>query len=709
MQLITEYSDREVSDFFKEKTEFEVLLEPFAKAMKWPGRFRSLVELLPHFSERMDISDFRNITTLMGYKSEMIKIPLSQVDPNLTPFIYLPEDETALLVLKKSGDYHVVIDGETGQESVVMDKEGLEGTCLIFTRQELTKEDKMRINKNWFGKHLLRYGWVFLQILIIGLFLNLFTLILPLYVMNTYNLIIPSKSVSMLINFTIAILAVMCSSNILNMLRTKMITFIGIRVDKAVNEIVIKTLLYLPTTNTENFPVGKQIARIKEFGGIRDVFTSPLMIVLFEFPFTLVLIITIGILGGSLAFIPVVMIFVYALVYYLSKISSDKNNQEHRKASSFKQSFLLETLTYLHDIKALGAEDTWFQRYKEKSAQAMVSEFRSSFSSAVIGNFSDTLMMVAGLGVIAFGTFKAMGGDLKFGALIAIMMLTWKTLSPLKSFFSSMPKISQLFNSIKQVNALTNLHTENMDRAEIVPVKALEGVIEFSRVGFRYNAKSPPAVVNVSFEINPGEMVCVIGGSGSGKSTILKLLLRLYSPQTGNIYANNLNIAQLDVIELRHIISYQPQNIKLFYGTIYQNLLFANLVASDKEVEVATRLASLYDDIMRLPEGFNTRIGDQSSISISASFQQRLGLARAFLKRSSILLLDEPENTLDDHADHDFFDVLKYYKGRKTIILSTHRPAHIKLADRVLYFKEGQLIYNGKPEDVLKKVSIHDL
>jgi ATP-binding cassette subfamily C protein/ATP-binding cassette subfamily C protein LapB len=297
-----------------------------------------------------------------------------------------------------------------------------------------------------------------------------------------------------------------------------------------------------------------------------------------------------------------------------------------------------------------------------------------------------------------------LAGKLSIGALVAVMMLTWRSLSPLQVAFMSVARLQQVRSSIRQIDALMNLRPEREAVAHPAPMPSLLGKVGFLRASLRYGPDADPALMGVSFEARPGELVCITGWNGSGKSSILKLIMGLYPLQSGSVRIDDVDIRQLDPIEIRHAIGYVPQTCHFFYGTIAQNLRLTRPLASEAELVEACIDAGVWHQIEELPEGLATRLGDFRMEAMAASFLQKIALARALLKRSRILLLDEPVNGLDFQGDQAFMDLLTRLRGTTTIFLVTHRPSHLRMADRVLVLESGMLRLIGPPDEVLRNL-----
>jgi ATP-binding cassette subfamily C protein/ATP-binding cassette subfamily C protein LapB len=355
-------------------------------------------------------------------------------------------------------------------------------------------------------------------------------------------------------------------------------------------------------------------------------------------------------------------------------------------------------------VKLDAGEKIFMNRYREMAARAAVGGFDNGMYTILVGLLGNILIVSAGMVTIAVGVLGVIDGNMTMGNLIAAMMLVWRVLSPLQTVITLIQRIETVRSSIRQIDGLMSLKPERDPRAMAAPLRNIKGRVEFSRVSLRYNNEADPALVGVSFEVLPGEVVAVTGRNGSGKSTVLKLLLGLYSAQAGSIRIDNTDLRQIDPLEMRHAIAYVPQVCNLFFGTIAQNLRLANPVATDADIRWACEMADLWDEVMAQPRGLETRVGDTSSDHLPASFVQKLSLARAYLKRSPLMLFDEPVNGLDFDGDRTFMQAVEHFRGQSTIMMVTHRPSHLKIADRILVFEAGYLRLGGPADEVRARI-----
>jgi ATP-binding cassette subfamily C protein/ATP-binding cassette subfamily C protein LapB len=310
-------------------------------------------------------------------------------------------------------------------------------------------------------------------------------------------------------------------------------------------------------------------------------------------------------------------------------------------------------------------------------------------------------MTIAGAMTVGFGTLMVINGDMTIGALIATMALIWRVLSPLQGAFLSFFKFQQLNKSISQINQLMQLQVEQHSGQSSLLLSELDGHIKVDRVSFRYGPEEDPALLGVSFEVKPGEMIAICGNTGAGKSTLIKLIAGMYRPQAGSFSIDELDIRQLNAMDLRRAISYVPQVTTMFHGSIAQNMRLNNILATDEDLHRAAEEAGVLDDILALPEGFDTRIGDNTGDHMPPGFLRALSMARAFVNPAQILLLDEPGASLDDESDQRLIQQLKKLKGKHTIIMVSHRPSHIRIADKAILMEHGMVQHTGDADTVI--------
>lgn len=695
----------------KVATDLSNCLLPLLRALNWRGDPRHVAEALPHFVDSLDITSFRNVLAALHYQSRPVSLRLNEIDPRLMPCLFLPEGRDALLVLGLEVGHIRVFDGGLNAYTKVP-PERWKGTAYFLQRLEEDEFLPQAQKVGWMTAVGERFRALFYQTLAITCILNILALVTPLFVMAIYDKVIATGSMTTLVYLTFGVVIALVCDLVLREIRSRITAFIGARLDNIVGNAIFQKILFLPPAFTERASIGAQVARIKDFESIREFFTGPMVLMLFEMPFTVIFFVAIAFLGGPLVFIPIAMLALFAILGTIVTPLIRSNVARAGRSSSKRQELVVETLNTMRAVKYCGAERTWLERYRELSAKAALTSFVTAQLSSLVQTIAHVLMTGSGIATVVFGVYRVLNGDMTVGGLVATMILVWRVLSPLQTGFISLTRLTQIKSSITQINNLMNIRGEREPHALITPLKRFAGHVSFNRVSLRYSPESDPALVGVSFEVNAGEIVAVVGGNGSGKSTILKLITGIYNPQAGNVRIDNMDIRQLDVVELRHAVSYVPQTFQFFYGTIAQNLRLAYPVASNEDLRWACEQAGVLDDVLKLEQGsgkwkrsgLEVRIGDAGAAQMPTSLLQRLNLARGYLKRAPILLFDEPGNGLDFAGDQRFMQTVDSLRGNTTVFIVTHRPSHLRVADKIIWLDSGAVRAFGPAAEVRKQM-----
>lgn len=695
----------------KHATDLSNCLVPLLEAMHWQGDPRHVAEALPHFLDEIDVTAFRNAMATLQFESRPFETRLDVIDPRLFPCLFLPRDGEAMVLLEWGSETHRVFDGGLCKE-VDVERRRTRGLAYVFRPSNREAERAAIQRYGWFRSVAERFRGVGYQILLVSLIINLLALATPLFVKAVYDQVIATGSVPTLWYFAAGVGIAIAADWVLRTVRARILSVVGARLGSIVGNGIFHRILYLPPTFTERASIGSQVARLKDFETIREFFTGPLALILIELPFTLIFVAVIAILGGPVALVPIVMVTLFALLGVVVGPLLRAQVASATRATSKKQELVIETLKNIRAIKYAGAETVWHERFRELSAQASLANFRTAQLSSLVQAMSHVLMIGSGIATVVFGVFRVLSGDMTIGALVASMILVWRVLAPLQTAFLSLARANQVRASISQVNSLMQLKPEREANALVQPLRRFGGSVDFDRVSIRYSPDADPALVGVSFRIEPGEVVAVIGGNGSGKSTVLKLLAGIYTPQAGNIRIDGTDIRQIDPVELRHALAYVPQNRQFFYGTIAQNLRLAEPTATDAELRWACKMAGVLENIEALEQGsgkwrqtgFDVRIGDLAAEQMPSGLMQRLNLARGFLKRAPLMLFDEPGSGLNVEGDKALSAAIEEFRGDSTIFLVTHRPSHIKLADKVIWLDRGAMRAFGPTEQILQSL-----
>jgi len=311
---------------------------------------------------------------------------------------------------------------------------------------------------------------------------------------------------------------------------------------------------------------------------------------------------------------------------------------------------------------------------------------------------------VAGVGTLALGSIWVMNGSMSQGALISAMTLVWRVLSPLQQSFLSLSRLQQSASTFTQVNKLMQMKLER--KPGVLPsfLRKFEGNLIISRLILRYPTRPEPTLKGVTLTLKAGEVVAITGPSGAGKTTLMRTIAGLYPPQGGSVAVDGLDIRQIDPAEWRAALGIVPDYPTFFYGSVAQNMRLGCPEASDEDLNLAAEEAGLWEHRALLPEGLETRLTSAVLRGLPGNLIQKIMLARAYCRNAKIVLLDQPATNLDREGDLALQRKILSLKGHATVVLVTHRPSHMRLADRLVVLDQGLVAMDGPTEKVMARL-----
>jgi ABC-type bacteriocin/lantibiotic exporter with double-glycine peptidase domain len=557
----------------------------------------------------------------------------------------------------------------------------------------------------WLSETLGHFRPLIRNVFLLSFLVNLSALALPLFVMHVYDLGIGTHSSTVVLFLSAGALIVIFTDLALRQVRARALAYFGARFDALIGMATFQQLLQLPIAMTEAAPVGTQISRLKQFESTRDVFIGTLASAIVDIPFILLFLVAVAAIGGHLVWVPATLLLVFgvllAIVIPLTRYHVTRTGEAKNRL----QLLVRELIAKRRAICDLNAEQIWVGRHNTLVEAFARRNYRAQLFNNFVQSFAQTLVGLAGAVTLGLGTMSVMAGTLSLGALIGVMTLVWRVLAPLQTTFLSLTRLAQATQTFQQINRLMKIRPEGTaNRAHSIQ-RQFKGDIVLSRLVFRYPKGVEPVLRGVQLQIRSGETIAITGQSGCGKSTLLKVMTGLYPPTGGAVLVDGLDIRQLDPFEWRSAIAYAPEIANFFYGTVAQNLRLACPDATDPDVGRAFAEMGLDRYSALLPEGLETRLSGTLLEKLPAALKQRLLLARCFVKRAAIYLLDNPAVNLDTPGDAALAAKINALKGKATVIFTTFRPSHMRLADRVIVLKDGQIAIAGQPEPVIRKLA----
>lgn len=647
-----------------------------------------------------------------GLKSSLVKRPLSQISPLQLPMILLLSNQGACIIDSFNEDRTKAKIIMPSEEAVDMwvDVEDLEDEhigygFMVKKAFEYSSENNKTLNidqKHWFWDTIKLSLPIYKDVLYASLLINLFVLATPLFTMNVYDRVVPNNAIETLWVFAIGVATVYIIDIFLKFSRTYLLETAAKKSDIIMSSIIFEKVLDLKMTHHPT-SVGAFASQLRDFESIRNFLTNATMTALVDLPFTLIFLVVVWYIGGSIAIITVLTMILIILYAYLIKTPLQQSIKSTHIASAKKNSILVETLNNIETIKTLNTSSQAQYKWEESSGEIATKSLKSRLISASIPTITQLLIQLNTVIVVVYGVYLIQDFELSMGGLIAIIILTSRILAPMGQVAALMTNYEDTKASYDTLNEIISKPCERPSGKKFVQTPPFSGHIEFVDVTFTYPSNDVASLKNISFTINPGEKVGIIGRMGSGKSTIEKLILGLYEPDSGQILIDGIDIKQIDPADLRKNIGYVSQDVTLFRGTVKDNIIFKATHATDIQIIKAAQISTTEDFIKKHPKGYEMPIGERGQ-GLSGGQKQSIAIARALIMDTPIVLMDEPSNAMDQLTEMKLLDNLEKNLKDKTSLIVTQKMSMLKIVDRIIVINDGKIIIDAPRQDALNKL-----
>ncbi len=637
---------------------------------------------------------------------------LCALDDTLIPAILLLEGDRAIVYLGRARHGEMKIfdpamgDG-VGEISEQKLRDSYTGYSLLFRPEHRFETSRTAAGGkgHWFWSALLANRWSYGQVALAAALTNILGLSTSVFIMIVYDRVLPNEATSSLIALTGGVCLALVFDFFLKILRAGFIDQAGQKADMAVGRRVFDHLLNIKLTARQG-STGATASTVREFETLREFFTSATLVALVDLPFIAVFILTIYLVGGPLALIPalavpVVLFTGLAIQPFLSRLA-ERSFAEGQS----KQSVLIEAVTGLETIKTTAAARLMRNRWEAAIAQQSEHGARSRAVTQFALNLTGFTQQAAQVLIVFYGVFLVMEGQTSMGALVASVMLTGRALAPLGQLAQTLTRVNQARSAYRNLDALMRAESERPTGKSWISRSTFDGGVTFNNVHFAYPDQAEDALKGVTFNVNPGEKVAILGQIGSGKSTLARLILGLYQPRAGSVMMDGLDIRQIDPGDLRRSIGSVLQDIWLFSGSVRDNIISGSVRPSDEDLIRAGRIAGVEDFVARHPMGYDLQVAERGE-GLSGGQKQAITLARALVGRPSVLVMDEPTSAMDVKTEAKVIQRLKEAAQDTTLILITHRASLLDLVDRVIVIEDGKVGADG-PKSLLTQINRSD-
>ncbi|QBR84349.1 type I secretion system permease/ATPase [Legionella israelensis] len=671
-----------------------------------PFTAKSLIARLPVKKGQLTVDLFERAAARASLETEIIRCKLKKIEKEDLPAVLLMKNhEACLLVTDDEGKRKVIhphnpktftdpdeiIDQYSGEIIVVKPQ---------YKQSARAKETLHRKHKNWFWKVVFKSWSIYSEVLVASLLINLFALVIPLFIMNVYDRVVPNYAIETMWVLASGVGLVFIFDMLLKTLRAYFIDVASKHSDRELSAKIFQQILGLRMDERPK-SVGALANTVQSFELFRDFITSGTMTILVDLPFVVIFLLVIYLIGGSLFWIPMLVVPTIFLIGFLLQLPLIRLTRKSYQLSAEKQATLIESLSAIEAVKTTGAESKLQNRWEEIIKLASENGMRLRFISNSSLNITTLAQQVATIFVVIAGVYMISEGELTTGGLIACTILTGRALAPMAQVASLFTRYYQSVNALKSLDKIMQLNTDIDEEDHYLHRPAIQGELEFKNVSFSYYSEKISALNNVSFKVKSGEKIAIIGRVGSGKSTIARLIVKLYEPTEGVIYMDGTDYRQLNPDDLRQQIGYVSQDVTLFYGTIKENISVGAPFIEDKSLLKAAEIAGVTEFTKHHPQGFDRQVGEKGN-ELSGGQRQAIAMARALLLKPNLLVLDEPTAFMDDNSERRLKKHLKeQLSANGTLVLITHKMSMLELVERIIVVDYGRIVADGSKESVL--------
>ena len=690
----------------------DFLLEALVFITGYFGHTRSAPALLaglPVGKEGLTPKLFCQAADRAGFKARIVKRALDQIPAEVMPTIAVTKDKKAVILLQRGDkNQYRILDPATREEKIVSLKDILKnysGYCIFIKPDYQSDETEAgALDNHWFWSHILESTGIYTRVMVAALLINLFALTSPIFTMNFYDRVLPNSAVETGWVLSIGAGSIFIFDFIIRTLRAYFIDVAGRRSDVILAQKLFNQVLDM-RLGVRAGSTGAFANNLKEFDSLREFFNSATMTGLVDFPFSLLFIAAIWMIAGpSLAILLLGFYVVVMVTGYLMQLPVQRKVHQAMKTGEQKHGLLVETLGNLEMIKGVGGEGLLRASYAHYVAKSAEAGQQSRFYSGLSVNFSSFIQQLSGVIIMLVGMYIVQDRHLTVGALMACIILSSRAIAPIGQLASLVNRYHQAKSAYHNLDGVMRQPIERPRDKKFLHRPVLKGHFQFRDMTFSYPRTNRAVLQEINLDIVSGEKVAIVGRIGSGKSTMVKLMVNFFEPTAGTLLIDETDMRQIDPADLRRNVAYMGQDTALMSGTIRENIVMGCPRATDEEVLKIAEITGVHDFVRRHPMGYDAPVGERGE-GLSGGQRQSAALARTLIMDTPILILDEPTNAMDFATEEIILRNLETFIRNRTFILVTHKPALLKLVNRVIVMDGGRVVLEGPRDAVLQALA----
>ena len=655
-------------------------------------------------------ADLLLLSKKLHMKSKAGTISYKKLQSATTPVIAKKNDgEYILLLSYKEGTWTILDPLKKAPETIPDEKlrEMLTRHILIFGKKgKIGEADPREFGFRWFIPTILKFKKQFICVLVAVFVIQIIGILTPLMTQVVVDKVLSHHALSTLTTIAIGITIAYVYELVISLAKNHLFVHTTNRIDVILSSRLFHHLFALPLRYFESRRVGETVARVRELDTIRSFLTGTPLSSFIDLIFIVIYIAVLYFYSIPLAVIVTVSIPLFALLSLIVTPLFKKSLDEKFETGANAQSFLVESVTGIQTVKSFALEERFEEKWGDLQSEYVKAGYKTSMISSTSGTIATFIQRIVDLIILVMGARFVIDGRLTIGQLVAFRMLANRVSGPVLRLVQLWQEYQQASLSVQRIGDIFHSPMERIGKNTVGNLPTLQGKIRFEKVWFRYRADAADVLKDISFEIPEGKIVGLVGRSGSGKSTISKLIQRLYLPQSGKIAVDGMDLSVMDPIQLRNRIGVVLQENFMFNGTVSENISIHCGMKSMDEIIRAAKVAGAHDFIMELQEGYDTIIGEKG-VQLSGGQKQRIAIARAIIHNPKILIFDEATSALDYESEAIIQGNMKEICRGRTVLIIAHRLSTLRIADEIMVMDKGQIVESGTNAELMEHKGLY--
>jgi ATP-binding cassette subfamily C protein LapB len=630
----------------------------------------------------------------------------AKIERSHFPLLWLAADGEQVLLLrgKLSGGACTSEDhlGAVGEMSV---QALAQGTLLCLKASAVhtsASQSPPKTAGDWFVYVIRQHRASFIDAIFATFIVSVIGLAGAMYSMQVYDRVVPSKGYSTLFVLTAGALLAVVLELILKQVRAHLLDRACKSIDQELSAVFFGKALDI-RMDARPRTVGTFASQIRQFESVRNFLTSSTLFILADSPFAILFIFVIALISLPVALVPLVLVPLALLVGWMFRGPIEELTALNMAESNRKNGLLIEAIDGIESIKAASGEWKLLDRWRHLTAVIGEGELRMKALSTLSSNITQTLQQATYIGMVMVGAYEITKGDLTMGGLIACTIISGRALGPLAQIPGLIVQWKHAQISLKGLDAIMAMPSDRDADVRLVVPESFQGQLRLDKAVFAYGPGNPSLEVP-ALSVKSGERIAVLGAVGSGKTTLIKLLSGLFKPSEGTVYLDNMDVTQLAPEFVREHIGYLPQDVRLFQGSLRENLTLGLPSPSDSLILKAAVLTGLDRVIQQHPKGLELEISEGGR-GLSGGQRQLVGLTRMLLLQPSVMLLDEPTASMDAQLEARVMQHLfQEIASDSLLIVVTHKPSLLIHVGRIIVLDQGRIVMDGPRDEVLARL-----